>query len=85
MMKTPIYSLLLVLALAPLALALDSNDLGIIPSPKEIRLGRAAMPLVRDGKPVATIVLAGGPCRQAEIGADEINEQVESLCGVRLP
>lgn len=84
-MKKSICSVLLALALGRVALALNAQELSIIPSPKEVQLSGAAVALTQDGKPAATIVLAQPLCRQSQIGADEINQRVEALGGVRLP
>ena len=49
-----------------------------------MRLTGSVAPIVRDGKPAAVIVLAEQPSRQAEIGAEEIVQRVQEMCGVRL-
>jgi hypothetical protein len=85
MRMKPIPIALFLLILTEHAPAIDVRDLNIIPSPKEIRLTGLRMPLVIDKKPAVSIVLAGQPCRQAEIGANEINQKVESVGGVHLP
>ena len=41
--------------------------------------------LVRDGKPAATIVLAGQPTRAAEFAAGELQEHVRKITGAVLP
>ena len=65
--------------------ARTAQDLDIIPTPKEVRLTKGQFDLVQEGKPTAIIVLAAKPSRQAEIGAEEINDAVVSASGAALP
>ena len=41
--------------------------------------------LVKDGKPVANIVLSLNPTRSARLAAAELNYHIEKMTGVRLP
>ena len=62
-----------------------AETLEIIPTPKELTLTGGRFDLVREGQPAAIIVLAQKPSRQAEIGAEEINDAVMSTAAVVLP
>ena len=67
------------------ALAATDDGLFIVPTPKELMLTGNRLSLVRDKQPAAIIVLADEPSRQAEIGAEEINDAVATATGVSLP
>ena len=62
-----------------------AETLDIIPTPKEVELADGRLDLVRDGRALAVIVLADEPSRQAQIGANEINNAVRLASGVSLP
>jgi hypothetical protein len=62
-----------------------AQELGIIPAPKEIRFTQGQLPLVKEGRSAAVIVLADKPSRQAEIGAQEINDAIRAAGADEIP
>ncbi|MCM8803791.1 MAG: DUF4838 domain-containing protein [Candidatus Omnitrophica bacterium] len=47
--------------------------------------GKGTVCIVREGKPVARIVLSSNPTKSAQIAAEELNYYIEKITGTKLP
>ncbi|MCD6361206.1 MAG: hypothetical protein J7M38_10105, partial [Armatimonadetes bacterium] len=72
------------LALAVPCLAAPSEYRNIMPEPKQMRVTGEQVPVAEGNEPLATIIVSPRQ-RQAQIGADEINERMGRLHAPALP